>query len=63
MHRLIEVLEKSVAKHGSIPLTTSHLLNIIKLVQRMDNIEEENMSKLLDEAAMEAYRDQCCDRE
>jgi len=31
---LIEVLEKSVEKNGDIPLTTGHLLNILKLTNR-----------------------------
>jgi hypothetical protein len=31
---LLDIVEKSVEKNGSIPLTTGHLLNILKLVQR-----------------------------
>lgn len=34
MEILIETLEASVKKNGSIPLTTGHLLNILKMVER-----------------------------
>ena len=30
---LIHILEKSVKKNGSIPLTTGHLLNILKMIE------------------------------
>lgn len=32
---LIAALERSVEKNGSIQLTTGHLLNLIKMVQRV----------------------------
>ncbi len=34
---LVEVLEKSIEKNGSIPLTTSHLLNILKVASRLED--------------------------
>ncbi len=34
LEALIQTLEKSVEKNGSIPLTTGHLLNILKVVDR-----------------------------
>ena len=44
---LIDVLEKSVEKNGNIPLTTNHLLNILKMVDRMQKqIEEDDYSEL-----------------
>lgn len=39
---LIEILEKSLEKNGDKPLTVRHLLNIAKLVEK---IQEENSSK------------------
>lgn len=32
---LIEILEKSVAKNGNLPLTTQHLLNICKCANQL----------------------------
>ena len=37
---LIEVLEHSVKKNGEVPLTNKHLLNILKIVHR--KIQEED---------------------
>jgi len=31
---IIEVLELSIKKNGSMPLTTQHLLNILKMAER-----------------------------
>ena len=38
---LIEVLENSVKKNGEIPLTNKHLLNILKLVSKQQDYEDE----------------------
>ena len=38
---LIDILEKSIKKNGDKPLTLSHLLNILKMVQRKKDKEEE----------------------
>lgn len=40
---LIEVLEKGIEKNGEVPLTNKHLLNILKLVEK---IEGENNDDL-----------------
>ena len=40
---LIDILEKSIKKNGDKPLTLSHLLNILKMVQRKKDKEEENL--------------------
>jgi hypothetical protein len=63
METIIEILEKSVAKHGVIPLTNSHLLNIIKLANKIDDNKTSKMEQRMDEALMEIYADQCCDRD
>ena len=34
LERLIEVMQESVRRNGSIPLTTRHLLNILKIAER-----------------------------
>ena len=43
MTELIDILEKSIKKNGDKPLTLSHLLNILKMVQRKKDKEEENL--------------------
>jgi hypothetical protein len=35
MNILIEILEKSIEKNGPIPLTTQHLLNILRMAERV----------------------------
>lgn len=42
---LIEILEKSVEKNGEIALTNKHLLNILKLADRIQE-QEDRMSEL-----------------
>jgi antitoxin component HigA of HigAB toxin-antitoxin module len=37
---LIDVLEKSIEKNGEIPLTNKHLLNILKMAERMAEQED-----------------------
>jgi len=37
---LIEVLEHSVKKNGEVPLTNKYLLNILKMVER--NMQKDN---------------------
>lgn len=37
---LIEVLRRSVRKHGSIPLTTGHLLNLLQLAQKISDVDD-----------------------
>ena len=40
MNELIEVLELSIKKNGSVPLTTQHLLNILKMAERRSERKE-----------------------
>lgn len=42
---IVEILERSVEKHGDISLTTGHLLNILKLADRIAG-EDERTSEL-----------------
>lgn len=37
---LLIILEKSVEKNGEIPLTNKHLLNILKLAEKMRSSDE-----------------------
>lgn len=41
---LIEVLEKSVAKNGNIPLTNQHLLNIVKMAKKWKEKDDDLQS-------------------
>jgi hypothetical protein len=55
MDNLIKVLEKSVENHGSNhPLTLGHLLNILKMTQKMDEHEDDRFLRVLNAAAAEA---------
>ena len=55
---LIEVIEKSIEKNGADKvLTLGHLLNILKLVERKKDEEEEWM-----DAGMNGYDDEWGDR-
>jgi len=36
----IDVLEKSIEKNGSKPLTTNYLLNILKLMNRIEDEDD-----------------------
>jgi hypothetical protein len=47
---LITVLQASIKKHGSKPLTTRHLLNICKMCLRIIQKRQERDDKLLEEA-------------
>jgi hypothetical protein len=38
---LLEILEASLKKNGDIPITTKHLVNIIKMAQR--NMEKDEL--------------------
>jgi hypothetical protein len=62
-YKLIDVLEASIKKNGNQPLTTQHLLNILKYAAKSISKDEEEHEKIMDEALMEIYADQCCDRE
>ena len=39
---VIQILEQSVERHGSLPLTTSHLLNILRMAERREYEESVN---------------------
>jgi hypothetical protein len=39
---LIEILEHSVKKNGEVPLTNKYLLNILKMVNKKIQKEEDN---------------------
>ena len=45
--KLIEILEASVKKNGSIPLTTQHLLNLLKMAER--DLEREERDDFRDD--------------
>lgn len=62
-YKFIDVLTKSIEKHGNKELTTQHLLNIVKLCVKSIEIEENKHQELLDEAMMEIYASQCGDRD
>lgn len=38
--KLIEVLEQSIKKNGEKPLTNLHLLNILKIVEKINENED-----------------------
>ena len=40
LEHLIEVLRESVRRHGSVPLTTGHLLNILKIAERKSEADD-----------------------
>lgn len=40
LERLIEVMQESVRRNGSIPLTTGHLLNILKIAERKSEADD-----------------------
>lgn len=60
---LAEILEKGIEKNGNKPLTTLHLLNIVKLCIKIEGQRCYKNEKLMDEAYMEIYADQCGDRD
>ena len=41
---LIHILSVSVRKNGEIPLTNKHFLNIMKMCERMEAVEDEALS-------------------
>jgi hypothetical protein len=41
MECIIEILEASIKRNGSVPLTTTHLKNILKMAVRLSESEEE----------------------
>lgn len=53
MDTIIKILERSIEKNGVQPLTTSHLLHILKLAKKIENDEEEKYQKFLDEKMTE----------
>ena len=63
MEQLILILEKSIEKNGTQPLTNTWLLNMLKLAERNQNQIIEHHDRLLDEAYMEILAGQCCDRD
>ncbi len=40
LERLIEVMQESVKRNGSVPLTTGHLLNILKIVEKKSEADD-----------------------
>jgi len=42
---ITEILELSIKKHGDIPLTIGHLLNIIKLAEKQKETLEDHLDK------------------
>lgn len=50
LYRLQKMLEKSIEKQGNIPLTTSHLFNMISLIIKQYEKEEEDFQQNLYEA-------------
>ena len=47
MEEVIEILEFSIKKNGSIPLTTEHLLNILKMAK--NKLEQDDRSDFSDD--------------
>jgi hypothetical protein len=39
LEHIIEVLQESVRRNGDIPLTTKHLLNILRMVERQQIVD------------------------
>jgi len=62
-HILAEILEKGIEKNGNKPLTTLHLLNIVKLCIKIEEKRCYKSEKLIEEAYMEIYADQYGDRD
>ena len=42
LDHVIKILEQSVERHGSLPLTTPHLLNILRMAERREYEESVN---------------------
>lgn len=63
MEELIRVLEQSIAKQGSVTLSTSHLLNILKMAQRNEEAHAKFNQENLDIIENEIALDQCGDRD
>lgn len=56
---LIEVLEKSIAKHGpDKPITLSHLFGIIKMARDIKQMKDDDNSNFLDEVRNEVFQDE-----
>jgi hypothetical protein len=56
---LIEVLQKSIEKHGpDKPITLSHLLNIIKMAREIKAMKDDDAESFLDEIRNEVFQDQ-----
>ena len=53
LHDLSLVLEASVRKRGEVPLTNAHLLNIVKMTNRMQSKREELIEEHLNEVLAE----------
>jgi hypothetical protein len=55
---LIAMLEYSIQKHGADkPVTLSHLLNIVKMAQKMSISQAEEYDRQLDQAYNETMAD------
>lgn len=50
LETLRAVLEVSVERNGEKPLTNAYLLNIVKMVQRVQARRQESIDHMLDEA-------------
>lgn len=52
---LAKVLEASVKRNGEKSLTNTHLLNLIRMAQRVENAHQERVEKMLSDV-LEADR-------
>lgn len=43
---LLEIVGASVVKHGSIPLSTGHLLNILRMAERRSEQIERELDRI-----------------
>ncbi len=62
-YKLIDILSKSVEKNGDKPLTTLHLLNIVKMCVKSVEEDEIRLQDNLDQALTEIYNSECGDRQ
>ncbi len=46
---LAKVLAQSLKRNGDKPLTIGHLLNIVKMAERLDNMTAEKYEQFLDQ--------------
>jgi len=53
VYTLIDILEKSIKKNGDVVLTTKHLLNILRMIERQN--QEPDITDLYAEYKAEDY--------